>query len=262
MRLVLLASSLAVATFAFGSAHAQDKPVDADLRAHVTMFVGADGLPSDIKVTGASPDIGALVFKRVKEWKFKPAQWQGQPVAAPFSGWLKLDAQSNRSGGFTMHMTSLEGGSGGDSTETPSRSDDLGGGKFLSHVVFGYVVNLRNDGSVESIQSVLPRRAPPAQAQTTVRNIESMLKSWRASPSNVAGQRVACSRLYLEEHKPDLLGRGTRSKGYRGWAETADLAALPADVATSVREELAALDQKGVRCPAPVLETKVAGAVL
>jgi hypothetical protein len=260
MRLAPLASSLAVATLALGSAHAQGKP-DTDLRAHLTMFIGADGVPSDIKVTGASPDIGALVYKRVKEWKFKPAQWQGKPVPVPFSGWLKLDAQSNRSGGFTMHMSSLEGGSGGDSSETPTRSEDLGGGKFLTHVVFGYVVNLRTDGTVESIQSVLPRRAPPMQAQGTARNIESMLKLWRGSPSNVDGQRVACSRLYLEEHKPDLSGRNP-SKGYRGWAETADLAALPADVAQAVQEELAALDQKGTRCPAPVLETKVAGVVL
>ena len=263
MRLAVLASSLAVATLALGTAHAQQTPpVDTDVRAHVTMRVNEAGLPSDIKVTGASPDIGALVYKRAKEWKFKPAQWQGKPVPVPFSGWLKLDAQSNRSGGFTMHMSSLEGGSGGDSSETPTRSEDLGGGKFLTHVVFGYVVNLRTDGTVESIQSVLPRRAPPMQAQGTARNIESMLKLWRGSPSNVDGQRVACSRLYLEEHKPDLMARGHAPKGYRGWAEAADLSALPADVAQAVQAELAALDEKGTRCPAPVLETKVAGVVL
>ena len=262
MRFALLASSLVVATFASGSAHAQQDAFDRDVRAHVTMPVGADSVPSDIKVTGASPDIGALVYKRVKEWKFKPAQWQGKPVAAPFSGWLKLDAQSNASGGFTMRMSALEAGSGGDSTETPSRSDDLGGGKFLSHVVFGYVVNLRTDGSVESVRSVLPRRAPPMQAQGVARNIEGMLKLWRGEPSNVEGQRIACSRVYLEEHKPDLMGRGNVPKGYRGWAEGADLDALPADVALAVQEELAALDEQGARCPAPVLETKVAGVTL
>lgn len=263
MRLAVLAPSLAIATLALGSAHAQDKPpVDTDVRAHVTMRVGEDGLPSDIKVTGASPDIGALVYKRAKEWKFKPAQWQGKPVSAPFSGWLKLDAQSTAAGGYTVRMSALDGGAGGDSTEMPSRADDLGGGKFLSHVVFGYVVDLRTDGSVASIKAVLPRRAPPMQAQSVARNIEGMLKLWRGEPRSVEGKTVACSRLYLEEHKPNLMGRGTSTTGYRGWAEGADLGALPDDVALGVQEELAALDEQGKRCPAPVLESKVAGVAL
>jgi len=263
MRFAPLAASLAAALLALGTAHAQQKPpVDTDVRAHVTMRVGEDGLPSDIKVTGASPDIGALVYKRAKEWKFKPAHWQGKPVGAPFSGWLKLDAQSTASGGYTVRMSALDGGAGGDSTEMPSRADDLGAGKFLSHVVFGYVVDLRTDGSVASVRAVLPRRAPPQQAQSVARNIEGMLKLWRGEPRSVEGKAVACSRLYLEEHKPNLMGRGTSTTGYRGWAEGADLAAFPDEVALGVQEELAALDEKGTRCPAPVLETKVAGVAL
>lgn len=259
MRLALLAASLAVATFA---AHAQQSPDDMDVRAHVKVMVDADGVPGDIKVTGASPELGALVYKRAKDWKFKPAQWQGKPVAAPFAGWLKLDVQSNASGGFSVTMGGFEGASGSDSMETPSRSEDLGGASFLSHVVFGYVVDTRADGSVESIEAVLPRRPPAAQAQKVARNIETMLKLWRSEPQVVNGGRVACSRLYLEEHKPNLMGRGDAPAGFRGWAENADLGAFPAEVATAVQEELSKLDEKGTHCPAPVLQTKVAGVAL
>lgn len=258
MRPTLLAASLAVATFA---AHAQS-PTEMDVRAHVKMMVDADGVPSDIKVTGATPEIGALVYKRAKEWKFKPAQWQGKPVAAPFAGWLKLDVQSNSSGGFSVRMGEFEGASGSDSMETPSRAEEMGGSNFLSHVVFGYVVDTRADGSVESIEAVLPKRTPPAQAQKVARNIETMLKLWRGEPQVAAGGRVACSRLYLEEHKPNLMGRGDAPAGWRGWAEAADLDRFPADIATSVQEELSRLDEQGTHCPSPVLQTKVAGVAL
>lgn len=258
MRLALLAASLAVASFA---AHAQQSPDDLDVRAHVKMLVDADGVPGDIKVTGATPEIGALVYKRAKDWKFKPAQWQGKAVAAPFAGWLKLDVQSNSAGGFSVRMGGFEGASGSDSMETPSRSEEMGGANFLSHVVFGYVVNTRADGSVESFEAVLPKRPPAAQAQKVARNIETMLKLWRGEPQVAAGGRVACSRLYLEEHKPNLMGRGA-PVGYRGWAGTADLDRFPAEVATAIQEELSKLDDQGTHCPAPVLQTKVAGVAL
>jgi len=265
MRFAVLASSLvlATATLALGAAHAQAQaPLDTAVRAHVTMLVGADGVPSDIKVTGASPDIGALVYKRVKEWKFRPAQWKGTPVAAPFVASARLDVQSTPSGGYAIRMSNLEAAGGGDESLVPAREDDIGVRSFLTQIVFGYVVNLRADGSVESIEPVLPARTPPTQAQSIARKIEGMLKSWRGTPSNVDGQRIACSRLYLEQHMPDVMGRGHVPKGYRGWAEGADPGAFPADVAAAMQAQLDALDEKGTRCPAPVLETKVAGVAL
>ena len=71
-------------------------------------------------------------------------------------------------------MSNLEAAGGGDESLVPAREDDIGVRSFLTQIVFGYVVNLRADGSVESIEPVLPARTPPTQAQSIARKIEGM----------------------------------------------------------------------------------------
>lgn len=47
----------------------------------VSLVVGADGLPNDVKVAqGASPELEEAAVDSVKKWKFAPATRDGKPV--------------------------------------------------------------------------------------------------------------------------------------------------------------------------------------
>lgn len=40
-----------------------------------------DGTVSDTRITGSIPELDAAAAQAVRQWRFKPAQSKGQPVA-------------------------------------------------------------------------------------------------------------------------------------------------------------------------------------
>jgi hypothetical protein len=259
MRHVALAALTFVATV--GLAHAAQEPNGLpEVTARVKMTVGADGTPTNVKVTGATPDIGALVYKRATQWKFTPAQWQGKAVSATYDRWLDLDVLPTSTGGFALRMAGFSD-QVFDAMERPARMEGDTYTSFRANVMFGYVVHLQADGRVQSVDAVLPKQHATQQTKAYAGKIESMLKAWRGNPRMVDGGPVACSRLYLEEHKSDLMGKPVGNE-YAGWADEVNLDRFPADVAEAVENELAVLDATGTRCPAPLLQTKIDGEML
>lgn len=231
-------AALAIAMVpALGWAQAQP----AEMRAGFDVEIAADG-----RVTAVRPDdkvpapIRDLLIRRVAEWRYEPAQWQGKAVASVDHSILRLGAVPTTQGGYALRVLGTAGEAREDSAYgmvPPKYPADLMRRGITG--AFYYAVGRDREGRATGIRLLAPEAETlDSAAKRLDQAAQEALRESRARPAMADGEPVECSgvsvMLFSIDNKP----------------------ITPAPTNDGFKSRLAD------PCPIPELQTKIEGLVL
>lgn len=188
-----MATALSVSALAQTPAPTQEMLVGMDIS------IGADG-----KVVSAEPDaklpegIRTLARHRVMQWQYKPAMWQGKPVATKLFLVLRLAAAPTTAGGFVLRIvgtggeSELDTGYGIEPPKYPRAAQVANkSGNFI------YVIDFDPEGRATQARLVEPQEATLDKYGRMMAEAGlATAKSAHVRPFNVDGVAVECEWVF------------------------------------------------------------------
>lgn len=189
-RLAVLAIAMVPA---LGWAQAQS----AEMRAGFDVEIAADG-----RVTAVRPDdkvpvpIRDLLIRRVAEWRYEPAKWQGKAVASANHTILRLGAVPTTQGGYALRILGMAGETLDDGSKfgmsPPKYPPEAQRRSAVG--TFHYQVNIDREGRTTGVRLLVPEEAAlDSSAKRLDRAAQEAIREWRIRPAKADGEPVACS---------------------------------------------------------------------
>lgn len=178
--------------------------------------IGTDGVPANVTPDASLPPaLQEMVRKRVTEWRYLPAIWQGKPLARPVSQQITAEVLQVAGGGFAMRIREVGG------APPPMTADGKPGGTMMvpphyplesrKRGVDGtlvYAVRVDGKGASGEITLLSPeklerRMRPLDEAARTA------IQQWAFSAIEVDGVAIECQAIIpmqfaLDRPKPDM----------------------------------------------------------